>query len=294
MKKYLIAVSGGPDSMALLNKKRRYVKAVCHINYHDREDTDNDELIVTNFCNQFKIPLFVFDTKKDNVDQYLNIKNPQTYYRKIRFDFFIKIAKQLNIKNCLIAHNRDDFIESAYMSLDKNKHHLFLGIRKKSVYQSLILIRPLLHKSKNSLQKYCDKKQIAYAIDYSNFTDIYDRNVTRKIIANWTKKELYFFYFKIKFHNIKNFFLIKKVDNLFAKWKALNFDLHFFNNQRPNLKTNLIYLYLNHIGIKPNQNKIKQSIEFIEKNQTQSNKKYRIKQNYFLIVKNNALSYCYE
>lgn len=44
--KYLIAVSGGPDSMALLNKKKNLIKAVCHVNYHDREDTDNDERIV--------------------------------------------------------------------------------------------------------------------------------------------------------------------------------------------------------------------------------------------------------
>ena len=193
-KKYIIAVSGGPDSMALLNKKKKLVKAVCHVNYHDREDTDNDERIVKAYCNKYNIPLYIIDTQKNNIDDYLNIKNPQTYYRKIRYDFFVNIANKLGVKKCLIGHHKDDVLESAFMQIEKNKKNLYLGIRKKSYYQSLLLVRPVLNKTKKELENYCKKMQIDYATDYSNFSDIYERNVVRKKLANYSKKELNKFY----------------------------------------------------------------------------------------------------
>lgn len=117
--KYLIAVSGGPDSMALLNKKKNLIKAVCHVNYHDREDTDNDERIVRDYCKKYNIDLFVFDTKKDDVSKYLDIKNLQTYYREIRYDFFEKIANQLNFLIVLESHSLIIFLTTFLLYLSE-------------------------------------------------------------------------------------------------------------------------------------------------------------------------------
>ncbi|BAC43937.1 tRNA lysidine(34) synthetase TilS [Malacoplasma penetrans] len=289
--KYLIAVSGGPDSMALLNKKRHLVEAVCHVNYHDREDSDNDEKIVRDYCKKYNLKLFVFDTHKDDVSKYKDINNLQTWYREIRYDFFEKISQELGIKKILIAHQKNDFLESAYMSLNKNKKNLFLGIRRKSKFRSLILIRPLLNKTKKSLEQYCRSKNIEFVIDYTNFWDRYSRNVVRKMMAEWDKKTFQKFYLKVKWFNLKNMFFIKLLDSKFNNWIKQDFDINYFLKIKNNYKESLIYLFLNHIGIKPNENKIEQIIEFINKNKNGSVKKYRLKENQFIEIKNKKILY---
>lgn len=286
-KKYIIAVSGGPDSMALLNKKRFFIKAVCHINYHDREDTDNDELIVKNYCKKYKIPIFVFDTRKDDISKYQKISNPQSFYREIRYDFFIDVAKKIQVKKCFIAHNKDDFLESVYMTLSKSKKNLFLGIRRKAKYKDLVLVRPLLHKRKKELEKYCVNKGIRFAVDYSNFSDIYLRNIIRKKILSFTKKETNELYYKAKLNNIKNHFLIKMIDINFKKWVKNSFDITFFLKQSERMKNYLIYNFLVFNNLVPNQNKIDQICSFVSKNKNHKNKKkYRLKNDLFLVLEN--------
>ena len=49
-KKYLIAVSGGPDSMALMNSYKKQIYGVCHVNYHYRDSSNRDEEIVKRYC----------------------------------------------------------------------------------------------------------------------------------------------------------------------------------------------------------------------------------------------------
>lgn len=130
MKNFLAAVSGGPDSMALLNMYKKKIFAVCHVNYHDREDTDNDQSIVLEFCKRNSIKCFVLDVTKKMMKDTL-IKNPQSAYRKIRYDFFCEIAKKINIKIVLVAHNWNDFLETAYMQKEKKSKALFLWTKRK-------------------------------------------------------------------------------------------------------------------------------------------------------------------
>lgn len=286
LKKYIAAVSGGPDSMALLNKKRFFIKAVCHVNYHDREDTDNDEIILRSYCQKHNIPIYVFDTRKDDISKYQKFANPQTYYREIRYDFFEEIAKRLNIKKCLIGHNKDDFLESAYMTISKSKKNLFLGIRRKSKYRDIVLIRPLLRKRKKDLERYCIKKHISFAVDYSNFSDIYLRNTIRKKIATFSNKEVKQLYLKAKVNNYLNFFLIRKIERKFLEWKKKKFSIIYFIRMPKQMQTYLIYNFLNSFNVVPNENKITQVCDFLNKNQKNGLKHFRLKQDLFLAINN--------
>lgn len=56
--RYLAAVSGGPDSMALLYAYKKLIYGVCHVNYNKRKTAKRDELIVKNFCLKNKIKFF--------------------------------------------------------------------------------------------------------------------------------------------------------------------------------------------------------------------------------------------
>lgn len=288
MKKYIIAVSGGPDSMALLHKYKRFVNAVCHVNYHDREDTDNDEMILREYCQKYNLKLFVFDTNKNDISKYRNEKNLQTFYRKIRYDFFEKIAEELNTYNCLIGQHKDDFIETAYMMQTKHKNNLFLGIRKKSYYKKLVLHRPLLNKWKHELQDYCDKKKIEYAIDYSNFSDKYQRNKIRKMFKEYSLKEKEQYFKSIQKINQKNFFKLKLSNFYFKQWQKENYSVNFIKKIDDKYRINMWFLFLSLYGVKINHNKLINVDDFIV-SYNGNNKKYRLLEDKFIFVKNKKI-----
>ena len=65
VKKYVVGVSGGPDSMCLLDKYKDKVVAVCHVNYQMRDSAKRDELIVKQFCLDHNIPFHASYPKYD-------------------------------------------------------------------------------------------------------------------------------------------------------------------------------------------------------------------------------------
>ncbi len=109
MAPFVICVSGGPDSMALLHMCRRMRVAVCHVNYRMRPTADRDEAIVAEFCRARGIQLCVqrpfFAPGKD--------RNFQAWARAERYGFAAQTAKAVGAAAILTAHNRDDFLETA-------------------------------------------------------------------------------------------------------------------------------------------------------------------------------------
>ena len=161
---YLAGISGGPDSMALLNKYKDVIKVVCHINYHKRKDSNEDMKIVQQYCLKNNI---IFECLNINDDYYEKTteKNFQTLARDLRYNFFVKIANKYKIFNLLIAHQFDDFLETAIMQQNKKSMNFYYGIKKINHYKNLIIYRPLINKTKKSLEKYCKEKNITYALD---------------------------------------------------------------------------------------------------------------------------------
>ena len=172
--KVLIACSGGPDSMALLdmykNKKKVFV---CHINYHQRKTAKRDENIVRKYCKKWQIPFYKFD--------YHNSKkgNFQKLAREYRYNCFKKVCEKEDIKVVYVAHHMDDNIETYLMQLKRNTSVNFYGIAKNITINGLTVYRPLLNKTKLQLIEYLDNKKIEYGIDESNNTNKYERNRIR-------------------------------------------------------------------------------------------------------------------
>src|ERR1700744_851053 len=112
---YVLGVSGGPDSMFLLDKMRKlkYNLIVAHVNYKKRVSSDRDEKIVSDYCNRFKIKFFSFSPK--NYEK----GNFQSLARKIRYDFFFSIADIFSTKNIVIAHNFEDSLETYQLQLKR-------------------------------------------------------------------------------------------------------------------------------------------------------------------------------
>lgn len=281
MKKYIAAVSGGPDSMAMLNMYKNNIEAVCHVNYHKRKDSNNDENIVRNFCNQNNIKLYVKNVDKKD---YKNNENFQSQARHIRYNFFEEISNILNIKEIIIAHNQDDYMETALMQINKKSKSLYYGIRKRNNYKSLLIYRPLLKIPKNKLMKYCDDNNIQYAIDSSNSSDIYERNRMRKEISKWSTIKRNVFLFNVKFYNFKHYFFRKKIDKKYNKW---NNDLEYFLKQNKKTKYYILYKFLQDNNIIDNSSdKIKNIIKFIEK---KSDKKFILKDDKYILIRKHII-----
>ena len=145
-KKILLAISGGPDSMYMLEKYKNKNIEVAHINYNYRElDSQKDEALVRNYCISRKIPFHLLNLDREKEFRLSTIKNKQYRARQIRYDFFFKIMKEHSFNELLIAHNKDDFLETAIMQYKKTPtQRLFYGIEPSIMIQGFLVKRPFL------------------------------------------------------------------------------------------------------------------------------------------------------
>lgn len=288
-KQYLGAISGGPDSIALLNMYHRHIKVVCTVKYNKRNDCQYDVDCVKKICDKYKIPLEILDVTNEIYQQYEDDNNFQSRARKIRYDFFIKIAKNYHLSKILVAHHLDDFLETGYNQIQTNSKNLFYGIRDKSKYDNIEIIRPFINRyRKKTLQRYCDDLNLEYALDSSNDTDDYQRNVIRKKIQVMNNDQIYDLLKRIRKHNKNNKKFIKVLEKDYLEWKKINFSVQQFLIFEENKKNYLIYKYLlDNKFYRPNNFKIEGIILFLKNNDNR--KQYRLTNNCFLIKEKGIL-----
>jgi len=173
-KKYLIACSGGPDSMALLNMhKDKYELFVCHINYHHRLTADRDENIVKSYCKLNNIPFIKYDYHDDNVGNF------QDKARVFRYKCFAECVNKYHLDAVLVGHHLDDLLETYLLQIKRKSDVTYYGLSNKTTLYGIKVYRPLLRYTKKQLEEYCLKNNIQYGIDESNLSDEYQRNKIR-------------------------------------------------------------------------------------------------------------------
>ena len=276
-KRYIAAVSGGPDSMALLDKYCKHIIGVCHINYHKRVDSDYDTQIVKDYCAKHNIPLAICDVNK-KVYAKAKQHNFQSLAREIRYEFFVKCGKKFKCDNLLIAHNLNDFIETAIMQENRKSLNFFYGIKPITQYKTLTIYRPLIEQWKKDLEQYCINHKVDYAIDSSNASDIYERNRIRKQLSKYSRKQLLDKYNKIVARNKKQALLEKKVNLIVNNWKRNNYSIDYFKTINDNYIDSVVYVFLkNNVINNINYNKIKLVRDYIVSKK--SNNKLRLENN---------------
>lgn len=286
-KKYIAAVSGGPDSMALLHKYQKHIIGVCHVNYHKRVDSDYDTKIVKTYCVKHNIPLAIYDVKASEYKK-SQIHNFQNLARVIRYSFFVNCSKKFKCNNLLIAHNLNDFLETAIMQQNRNSLNFYYGIRPRNKYLTLNIFRPLIKSFKGDLELHCKKHNVSYAIDSSNAADIYERNRIRKQLSKLSRKQLLKLYEQFVKQNKSRAILERHVNKWLNDWKKSCYQVKCFKQINPKFQDGVIYLYLkkNNI-INVNYNKIKLVRDFIVSNR--SNNCLRLEQNIGLLKKDKKI-----
>ena len=174
----LLAVSGGADSMLMLNLfvNAGFPVAVAHCNFGLRgSESDGDEQFVANYCDQHNLAFFVkhFNTEEFALQEGISIEMAA---RDLRYNWFNELLGQHGYDYLATAHHQDDVIETFLINLSRGSGIKGLsGIQPKSGR----IIRPMLFSNRAEILDYCYRMKIEYRTDSSNMDVVYKRNLIR-------------------------------------------------------------------------------------------------------------------
>ena len=186
-KKYVVACSFGPDSMALLDMmiKEKYQLVVAHVNYHKRKESDDEQKALIEYCQKKGVGFFVLD--KRDLKHHGNF---QEWARKLRYEFFKDVLRVSQSDAVVVAHQEDDLIETYLMQSSKKSFVSYYGIEEETTLFGVKIVRPLLNYTKRELEKYNIDNNVPYSIDWTNLTDLYTRNKIRhEFVEKMTREE---------------------------------------------------------------------------------------------------------
>lgn len=184
----VLAVSGGPDSMAMLalfikerDGGRLPFPIVCATLDHGLREESAEELRgVGLYCAEHKVP---FRAAVANVREDLpKGESTESYARHVRYSFLEKVKADCGYSHLVTAHNADDNFETVVLNVVRGCGIDGLcGISR--LRKDNNTFRPLLNLEKQELTDYCDQNGIPYYIDRSNFDTVYRRNFIRNKIS---------------------------------------------------------------------------------------------------------------
>ena len=194
----LVAVSGGADSVALLDVLLRagYICIAAHCNFHLRgAESDRDEAFVRELCQQWNVPLEVthFDTLS-----YARAHNAgvELAARELRYTWFEEMAQKHHCQAVVVAHHQNDQAETLLLNLKRGAGLRGLaGMRPKSANpmapEGLPIIRPLLCTTRGYIEHYLkDKRHLTWVTDSTNADLTISRNAVREQLKQYSKSEI--------------------------------------------------------------------------------------------------------
>ena len=194
--KIAVGVSGGPDSISLINilneikveniLNYNFDLIVAHINHKIRKEADLDQKFVENYCKQKNIKCYV---KSENVNKKAENEKIGTEEagRKLRYNFFNEILEKEKANKIATAHTSNDNAETILMNIIRGSGTT--GLKGITPIRDNLYIRPLIEANRDEIEEYCKKNNLDPRIDKTNFENIYTRNKIRNILIPCIKKE---------------------------------------------------------------------------------------------------------
>ncbi len=182
----LAAVSGGPDSMALLHllhslsDEWELTLAVVHVNHMIRgQEADEEAELVRHYAASLGVDFHLVSVNIPAVLEQFG-GNLQDAARVKRHEALSDLAKKQHMHKAALAHHADDQAETYLMRMIKGSSPAGLrGMEASRTINGLELIRPLLRVYKEDILQYCHQHEIPYRIDSSNENKTYMRNRIR-------------------------------------------------------------------------------------------------------------------
>lgn len=173
--RYVIAVSGGVDSVVLLDilsKNKNLELIVAHFDHGIRPKSAEDVVFVRDISKKYGYEFFT--ERKE-----LGANASEALAREARYTFLKKVLQNTKAKAIITAHHRDDQLETALINLVRGTGRKGLS----SLSDSDDLVRPLLDYTKNQILNYAKSHDLSWIEDESNQDEKYLRNRIRKVLA---------------------------------------------------------------------------------------------------------------
>lgn len=188
----VLAVSGGPDSIALtamfssLRPKYHLKLIVAHFDHQLRSDSYQEKKLLLAFCQQENLPLIngIWPRRA----------HPQTGIeaaaRHARYNFLTQVARKHQAKYLVTAHHNDDLLENILLKFIRSGNPQEMNsLKAVGQMRGVMLVRPLLSFSKRELLEYDKKHHLSFIEDQTNFEDDTLRNRLRHHVLPLLKKE---------------------------------------------------------------------------------------------------------
>ena len=185
--KIVVGVSGGPDSVCLLDtlyhlqKKYELEIIMAHVNYGLRgKDSEKDEQLVKKLATKYSLPF-----EKIRITNY-KLQITENNFRNIRYDFFEKVAKKHEASAIAVGHNLNDQAETVLMRVLRGTGLRGLGAIK---FKNGNIIRPLLNIPRKEILTHLRKNKLPFRIDKTNLGTDFTRNKIRNKLLPYIVKE---------------------------------------------------------------------------------------------------------
>ena len=189
----MVAVSGGPDSLALLHslvvlgEKASLRLHVAHFNHDFRgEEADEDARFVQDVANRLGLP---FSVEKGDPSAYQRSEGVSSFEeaaRELRYSFLARVASSVGASAGALGHTADDQAETVLMRVIRGSGVRGLGgMREVTMWESrrggirLVLLRPLLELSREETRRYCQTRGLQFRDDTGNLLMRFTRNRVR-------------------------------------------------------------------------------------------------------------------
>lgn len=213
----VVGLSGGPDSMCLLNillSLNKNIKIVCaHINHNIREESKEELLFIEEYCKNKNLTLETTTFEKKSSTQDYN----ELELREKRYAFFGKVINKYKGKYLFTAHHGDDLVETVLMRMTRGSNLKgYTGFQVETKKDTYKVIKPLIFMTKDDINLYNEENNIPYVTDKTNEEDNYTRNRYRHNILPFLKSEnknIHLKYLKFSRELQKYFNYVDKVVN---------------------------------------------------------------------------------
>jgi tRNA(Ile)-lysidine synthetase-like protein len=204
-----VAVSGGPDSLALAILLSKWIKikkgnlVALIIDHKIRPESSMEAKYVKNILSKHMISSIILNVSKNDV-----LKKNMNEARSNRFNKLINFCIKNFYFHLFVAHHLDDNIETFLIrKIAGSNIEGLRSIQSKVCINGVRILRPLLDFNKLEILEYLKKNKIQFVIDPSNFNTKYSRIVVRNFL---NKKKLYKKQIENDFKKIKKFYPMYK------------------------------------------------------------------------------------
>jgi len=194
--KVLVGVSGGPDSVTLLNAlnslRKEYALeiVVAHLDHKFRgEESRSDRRFCEDLAKAYGLEIVSGEIDVPKIASEKGISSEEAA-RFERYDFFKRTAGKKGIQKIAVGHNADDQAETVLMRLMRGAGMAGLGgmnpVKDMGEFQ---VIRPLMEVTRKEIEEFVKENKLCFRRDSSNEKDIFTRNRVRRSLIPFLEKE---------------------------------------------------------------------------------------------------------